>query len=92
MYKLKIFSRAFGHPKLLSNTRWISSFLPEEIDRIINIESKEINKKSLDNNIYNYISKMTGAIDSVDDYDHLTIQYQKHFLSKISFFLNCNKI
>ena len=76
-YKMKIFSKALGFPKLHSNSRWICSFLPEEIDNMIN--NQELSK----DDIYKYISRVVKSIDSKDDYDQLTIQYQKHFLTNL---------
>ena len=76
-YKMKIFSKAFGFPKAHANGRWICSFLPEEIDDLIN------NHKLSNADIYSYISNVVGSIDSSNDYDQLTIQYQKHFLTNL---------
>ena len=73
-YKMKIFSRALGFPKLYSNSRWISSFLPDELDNIIK------GQKITERDIYGYISRIVNSVDSIDDYDQLSIQYQKHFL------------
>ena len=41
-YKMKIFSKALGFSEKYSNARWISSFLPEEINDITN--NSEISK------------------------------------------------
>ncbi len=76
-YKMKIFSKALGVPKLNANSRWICSFLPEEIDRILkdqNLSNSEV---------YKYIYSIVESIDSNDDYDQLSIQYQKHFLTNL---------
>ena len=75
-HKLKIFSKAFGYPKMYCNTRWIGSFMPEEIEKV--------STKSEDSeDLYSYISNVINSIESTDEIDQLTIQYQKHFLSNI---------
>ena len=77
-HKMKIFSKALGFDNNYSNTRWICSFLPEEIERLTNKKSN-LNEKQ----IYNYILRIISSIDSNDDYDQLNIQYQKHFLTNL---------
>ena len=82
-YKLKIFSKALGHPELHSNSRWISSFLPEEISKIALSDKIEINNFLSGNKVYSYITNIINNIESKDKIDQLTIQYQKHFLSNL---------
>ena len=82
-HKMKIFSKALGFPKMYSNTRWICSFLPEEVNDITNNEKFLKDNKLLQNNIYSYISGIINSIDSDNEYDQLTIQYQKHYLSNL---------
>ena len=77
-HKMKIFCKAFGHPKLYCNSRWIASYLPEEIEKLLS--SKE-NLNSQD--IYDYVNNIIKSIKSKNDYDMLLIQYQKHFLSNL---------
>ena len=77
-HKLKIFSKALGYPNKYCNSRWIGSFLPEEINKIkSDIDFNE------EDNVYSYISKVINGIDSSDELDKLSIQYQKHFLSNL---------
>ena len=47
------------------------------IDDLIN------NHKVSNANIYSYILNIVRSIDSSNDYDQLTIQYQKHFLTNL---------
>jgi len=83
-HKMKIFSRALGHPKLYSNTRWISSFMPEEIKKLVVKNDKDEDGETLsEKEIYSYIFKLINSIKSKNEYDQLSIQYQKHFLSNI---------
>ena len=76
-YKIKIFSKALGVPKLNANSSWICSFLPEEIDKILK------NQNLSNNDVHKYIYDIVESIDSKDDYDQLNIQYQKHFLTNL---------
>jgi len=77
-HKMKIFCKALGHPKIYCNSRWISSFLPEEI-RNLTISDEDLSNR----NIYAYIEDIIKSIKSTNDYDILTIQYQRHFLSNL---------
>ena len=74
-HKMKIFSKALGFSKNYSNSRWICSYLPEEIFKITN------NTNLNENDIYKHILNIIDSIDSKEDYDSLSIQYQKHYLS-----------
>ena len=79
-YKAKIFSKALGFNKKFANTRWICSFLSEEISQLL---MKEDMKNFKSENIYDYIMKIISKNSSKDDYDVLSIQYQKHFLTDL---------
>jgi len=82
-YKMKIFSKALGFSEKYSNARWISSFLPEEINDITNNSEISKNKELMRNDIYSYIIRIIDSIDSNNEYDQLSIQYQRHFLSNL---------
>ena len=82
-HKMKIFSKALGFSKKYSNSRWICSFLPEEINDITNNSKISKNDELKKNDIYSYIMRIIDSIDSNNEYDQLTIQYQKHFLSNL---------
>ena len=82
-YKLKIFSRALGYKKQYSNTRWIGSFMPEEIDHLFLKENSNLKQENLHNEIYSYIVKIINSIESKNEFDQLSAQYQKHFLSNL---------
>ena len=72
-----------GFSKKYANARWICSFLPEEINKVTN-NPEIFNKKELMlNDVYSYISEIIDSIDSVNEYDQLSIQYQRHFLSNL---------
>ena len=77
-YKIKIFSRALGHKSSHANTRWISAFMPEEINPLLTNEPKLSNNK-----IYDFIENINSSISSADGYDKLLAQYQRHFLTNI---------
>ena len=77
-HKMKIFAKALGFPKHQANSRWISSFLPNEIESIGN-DSVKLSSR----NLYDYINKVINSIDSNNKYDQLSIQYQKHFLTNL---------
>ena len=77
-HKMKIFSKALGFPKIQSNSRWICSFLPEEIDSFV----KNLDKKN-NQHLYKYIYKIITSIDSKNEYDQLNVQYQRHFLTNL---------
>jgi len=82
-HKSKIFSKAFGYPKILSNSRWICSYLPEEISLMKNNNENFDISHTDQNYIYNYITNIINSIDSKNDYDQLIIQYQRHFLTNL---------
>ena len=77
-YKIKIFSRALGHESSKANTRWISAFMPEEINPLL---TKEHNFE--ESTIYDFIESINSSISSSDSYDKLLAQYQRHFLTNI---------
>ena len=81
-HKIKIFSRALGYSSKYSNTRWISSFNPEDVENIISNDYKK-DKKFVKESIYNYIDEILYNNSSKNDYDCLLIQYQKHFLTNL---------
>ncbi len=76
-YKIKIFSRALNFDSSWTNTRWISAFMPEEIEELTN------NNFGNYNQIYEYVDNLQTSIHSVDQYDKFLIQYQRHFLTNI---------
>ena len=76
-YKIKIFSRSLNYRLSLANTRWISAFMPEQIDKL----TKNYLENS--NDIYSFINNLQSSISSKDLYDKFLIQYQRHFLNNI---------
>ena len=79
-HKIKIFSKALGFPSKYANSRWICSYLPEEIFQFLNNSE---NQSLKNDDIYAYIINIIKSTQSKNDYDQLTIQYQKHFLSNL---------
>ena len=82
-HKIKVFSKGLKSPKVHANSRWICSYLPEEINSFVNDKEISSNKHLTNKFIYSYIENIINSIKSDDDYDQLTIQYQKHFLSNL---------
>ena len=60
-----------------TNTRWISAFMPEEIEELTN------NNFGNYNQIYDYVDNLQTSIHSVDQYYKFLIQYQRQFLTNI---------
>ena len=79
-YKAKIFSKSLGYENDLANTRWVCSYLPEEINKLLHNSEKRSFKNE---NIYAYIKDIIFKNSSSDDYDVLSIQYQKYFLTDL---------
>ena len=82
-HKAKIFSKALNHPKKYSNSRWICSFLPEEISELTKNSDVVKNSSTSSVHIYDFINNLINSIESKNDYDQLLIQYQKHFLTNL---------
>ena len=81
-HKIKIFSKSLGHPSKHYNSRWIGSFMPEEIDKVTSFT--DFSKKNLNcNEVLSYIESIIDQNESKNEYDLLSIQYQKHFLSNL---------
>ena len=84
-HKMKIFSRALDQPKLYSNTRWISSFMPEEIKKIVVKTDNDDGTTLSEKEIYSYISKLVNSIKSKNDYDQLSIQFIYQCIDMITY-------
>tara|TARA_Y100000389_G_scaffold204062_1_gene254766 strand:+ start:16920 stop:18803 length:1884 start_codon:yes stop_codon:yes gene_type:complete len=77
-YKMDVFKKGFLKNDEFYNSRWLCSFLPEEIGLMLNEENF---KKSFNpNQIYNYIDRIIKNTNSLDQYDKLLSQYQNHYL------------
>ena len=68
------------------NDKYPTPFIPGLLDLPIHCKSQLfgiISYKISNADIYRYIFNIVRSIDSSNDYDQLTIQYQKHFLTNL---------
>ena len=82
-HKFKVFAKGLSSSKNHVNSRWICSYLPEEIFNFISNKEFSSNQNLTEKYIYSYIENIINSIKSDDQYDQLTIQYQRHFLSNL---------
>ena len=68
-HKIKIFSKSLGHKSLHANTRWISAFMPEEINHLLSKDNNNFDT----NQIYEFIDNINSSISSNDEYDKLSV-------------------
>ncbi len=80
-YKLKVFKKGYLADDEFYNSRWVCSFLPDEIFEIL-VEGPFKNK-FISRNIYDYIDGIIKSTDTDDQYDRLLNQYQKYYLSDL---------
>ena len=81
-YKLRVFSKGFSSNDEYYNSRWLCSYTPEEIKRIINFENVT-NFRFEEINIYQYLKKFLDATRNSNDYIKLLSQYQNHYLPNL---------
>lgn len=77
-YKIEVFKKGFSADDEFYNSRWLCSFLPEEINEILkegNFKDNFINHK-----VYNFINEIIKETNSSDQYDKLLNQYQNYYL------------
>ena len=77
-YKLNVFKKGFLNDDEFYNSRWLCSFLPEEINAMLN--DGDTKKKFNSNQIYKYINNIIKETNSSNEYDKLLSQYQNHYL------------
>ena len=76
-YKIEVFKKGFSADDEFYNSRWLCSFLPEEINEIL----KEGNfKDNFKYKVYNFINEIIKETNSGDQYDKLLNQYQNYYL------------
>lgn len=82
-YKLRVFAKGLDKNDDYYNSRWLCSFTPNEIKKLINnkyLENSEFNESS----IYEYVKELIGFTkkDS-NDFVKLLSQYQNHYLPNL---------
>ena len=77
-YKLEIFKKGFINDDEFYNSRWLCSFLPNEVRELIT--EGDFKKKFVSKSIYNYIDEIIKETNSNDQYDKLLNQYQNYYL------------
>jgi len=86
LYKLKIFSRGLGHKKEVRNSRWIGSFMPEEIvDLMVNgsvLDSLSKEKYGVEE-VYKHVLDIHNNNNNNNEIQSLGYEYQQSFLSNI---------
>jgi len=85
-YKAKIFARGIGHPKEIRNSRWLASFLPNEIKHLMingeNLSSLKLNNNGFEN-IYKHVNDIHSEYSNLDDISKLSMEYQYSYLTNI---------
>jgi len=77
-YKIEIFKKGYLKDDKFYNSRWLCSFLPEEIFEILLDNNLKNNFK--EDQIYNFINKIINETNTDDQYDILLNQYQRYYL------------
>ena len=80
-HKVNIFQKGFLHDDKYYNSRWLCSFLPEEISTLL--KKNKIFENFKKENVYSYIDKIIKETDTNNQYDIMLNQYQKHYLNNI---------
>ena len=78
-YKFRVFMRGFESNDNFYNSRWLSSFLPSEINNLINYSEVKLEYKNHD--IYFFVKELTSNFET--DLEKLFIQYQRHYLPNL---------
>jgi len=82
-YKLRVFSKGFISNDDYYNSRWLCSFTPNEIKKLIKLNNSEITQVD-DLSIYKYVKKLINfAKDNSNEYVKLLSQYQNHYLPNL---------
>ena len=82
-YKLKVFEKGLLSNDDFYNSRWLSSYLEEDIKKLI---TSDIFKKSVfseKKSIYWFIKKIFLETKIEDDKDKLFLQFQRHYLPNL---------
>ena len=86
LYKLKIFSRGLGYRKEIRNSRWIGSFMPEEIINLMmhgnRLDSLNKEKYGLEG-VYKHVLNIYKHNTSNNEIQTLGYEYQQSFLPNI---------
>ena len=86
LYKLKIFSRGLGYRKEIRNSRWIGSFMPEEIITLMmhgnRLDSLNKEKYGLEE-IYKHVLNIHKNGMNNNEIQALGYEYQQSFLPNI---------
>tara|TARA_B100000767_G_scaffold108865_1_gene104333 strand:- start:5741 stop:7624 length:1884 start_codon:yes stop_codon:yes gene_type:complete len=77
-YKIEVFKKGFSSEDDFYNSRWLCSFLPEEINEIL--KEGDFKDKFITFKIYDYINEIIKETNSIDQYDKLLNQYQNYYL------------
>ena len=82
-YKLRVFAKGLEKNDDFYNSRWLCSFTPDEIKKLINnkyLKNLELNNSS----IYKYIKEFISFTKKgTDDFVKLLSQYQNHYLPNL---------
>ena len=82
-YKLKVFAKGLLSDDDFFNSRWLSSYLEEDIKKLI---TPYVLKKSMfceKKSIYWFIKKIFLETKIIDDKDKLFLQFQRHYLPNL---------
>ena len=77
-YKIEIFKKGYIHDDEYYNSRWLCSFLPEEISKLL--KDDELKKNFDPKTVYDYVDNIINQTNSEDDFDKLLNQYQSYYL------------
>ena len=85
-YKTQIFTRGIGSPKEIRNSRWLASFLPHEIKKLM-VDGDSLLSLAPDNsgfkNIYKHVTNIHLEHSDLDDISKLSMEYQYSYLTNI---------
>ena len=85
-YKAQIFARGIGSPKEIRNSRWLASFLPHEIKKLM-VDGDSLLSLAPDNsgfkNIYKHVTNIHLEHSDLDDISKLSMEYQYSYLTNI---------
>jgi asparagine synthase (glutamine-hydrolysing) len=76
-FKVKRFAQGLGWPRDLRHQAWMGSFLPDEIESVLN---RDYRARALARDPYAIVSSYRGATTTRDHYDSAVYQYARLYL------------
>jgi asparagine synthase (glutamine-hydrolysing) len=84
-HKAQIFTRGIGYPKEIRNSRWLASFLPNEIHELMSDgkELKFLSQDKLNKDIYKHVLDIHAEYSNLNEISRLSMEYQYSYLTNI---------